>query len=162
MVLEALVGPWPLFQFLFLFYTAGRTPWRGDQPVTRPIPTHRTTQTQNKLTCKHQCLKWDSNPRSQCLSGQRQFMSYIPRSHSDRQTEISVSDLDQCCISAEINIRVPVGRRVMLWSSIIHKETSWASDLTLLDGDRYIDHERELFFQLSHNNNYCFVTLTTL
>jgi hypothetical protein len=42
-------GPWPLFQFLDL-YTVGRTPWNGDQPVARPLPTHTTTQTQNKRT----------------------------------------------------------------------------------------------------------------
>jgi hypothetical protein len=41
------VGPWPLFQFLDL-HTVSRTPWTGDQPVARPLPTHRTTQTQNK------------------------------------------------------------------------------------------------------------------
>jgi hypothetical protein len=35
--------------FLIL-YTVGRTPWTGDQPVSGPLPTHRTTQTQNKLT----------------------------------------------------------------------------------------------------------------
>jgi hypothetical protein len=37
------------FSFLIL-YTVGTTPWTGDQPVTRPLPTHRTTQTQNKRT----------------------------------------------------------------------------------------------------------------
>jgi hypothetical protein len=44
-----LCEPWPLSQFLNL-YTVGRTPGTGDQPVARPLPTHRTTQTQNK--CK--------------------------------------------------------------------------------------------------------------
>jgi hypothetical protein len=43
------VGPWPLFSFLIL-YTVGRTSWTGDQPVSRPLPTHRTTRTQNKRT----------------------------------------------------------------------------------------------------------------
>jgi hypothetical protein len=43
------VGPWPLFQFLNL-YIVGRTPCTGDQPVARPLPTYRTTQTQNKST----------------------------------------------------------------------------------------------------------------
>jgi hypothetical protein len=38
-----------LFSFLIL-YTVGRTPWTGDQPIVRPLPTHRTTQTQNKST----------------------------------------------------------------------------------------------------------------
>jgi hypothetical protein len=37
------------FNFLIL-YTVGRTPWTGDQPVARLLPTHRTTQTQNKRT----------------------------------------------------------------------------------------------------------------
>jgi hypothetical protein len=36
--------------FTFLNYTAGRTPWSGDQPVARPLPTRRTTQTQSKRT----------------------------------------------------------------------------------------------------------------
>jgi hypothetical protein len=36
-----------LFSFLFL-YTVGRTPWTRNQPVARPLPTHRTKQTQNK------------------------------------------------------------------------------------------------------------------
>jgi hypothetical protein len=44
---SSFVGPWTLFQFLIL-YVVGRTPWTGDQPVVRPLPTHRTTQTQNK------------------------------------------------------------------------------------------------------------------
>jgi hypothetical protein len=37
--------PLPLFQVLIC-----RTPWRGDQPVARPLSTHRTTQTPNKRT----------------------------------------------------------------------------------------------------------------
>jgi hypothetical protein len=38
MALQPFVGPWPLFSFLIL-YTSGRTPWMGDQPVARPLPT---------------------------------------------------------------------------------------------------------------------------
>jgi hypothetical protein len=48
-------GPWPLFQFLNL-YTVGRTPWRRDQPVARPLPAYRIN------THRHPCLKWDSTP----------------------------------------------------------------------------------------------------
>jgi hypothetical protein len=37
--------------FTFLTpYTVSRTPWTGDQPVARPLPTPRTAQTQNKRT----------------------------------------------------------------------------------------------------------------
>jgi hypothetical protein len=31
-------------------YIVGTIPWMGDQSVARPLPTHRTTQTQNKRT----------------------------------------------------------------------------------------------------------------
>jgi hypothetical protein len=42
-------GPWPLFSFLNLC-TVGRIPWTGDQPVARPLPTHRiNTQTSMPL-----------------------------------------------------------------------------------------------------------------
>jgi hypothetical protein len=43
---------WPLaaFSVSWSFYTVGRTLLPGDQPVTRPLPTHRTAQTQNKRT----------------------------------------------------------------------------------------------------------------
>jgi hypothetical protein len=37
------------FSFLIL-YTLGRTPLTWNQPVARPLPTHSTTQTQNKRT----------------------------------------------------------------------------------------------------------------
>jgi hypothetical protein len=53
MALKLYVGPWPLLQFRNLFYTVGRTSWTSDQPVSRPLPTYRTTQTQNKRT--HKC-----------------------------------------------------------------------------------------------------------
>jgi hypothetical protein len=41
------LGPFSVFLIL---YTVCRTPWTGDQPIARPLPTHRTTQTQNKRT----------------------------------------------------------------------------------------------------------------
>jgi hypothetical protein len=50
MALRLFVGPWPLLQFCNLFYTDGRTPWTGDEPVARSISTDRTTRTQNKRT----------------------------------------------------------------------------------------------------------------
>jgi hypothetical protein len=42
-----------LFIFLILYIVA-KTSLSRDQPVARPVPTHRTTQTQNK--CKHKSL----------------------------------------------------------------------------------------------------------
>jgi hypothetical protein len=50
MALQPFVEPWPLFQFDLFFYTVGRTPWTGEQPVARPLPAHRTAQAQNKRT----------------------------------------------------------------------------------------------------------------
>jgi hypothetical protein len=37
MALQPFVGPWPLFQFLELFYTVSSTPWMIDQAVARPL-----------------------------------------------------------------------------------------------------------------------------
>jgi hypothetical protein len=48
MALQPFIEPWPLFQFLHIFYTVGKTSWTGDQPVARPFPAHRTARTQNK------------------------------------------------------------------------------------------------------------------
>jgi hypothetical protein len=47
--LQPFVEPWPLFNF-FIFYTVDRTPWMGNQPIARPLPAHRTAQTQIKHT----------------------------------------------------------------------------------------------------------------
>jgi hypothetical protein len=49
MALQPFVGLGSFFSFL-IFYTVGRTPWTGDQPVTRPPPTHRTAQKYYKRT----------------------------------------------------------------------------------------------------------------
>jgi hypothetical protein len=38
------------FFSLLILYTVGGTPWTGGKPIVRPLPTHRTTQTQNKRT----------------------------------------------------------------------------------------------------------------
>jgi hypothetical protein len=72
--LQPFVGPWPLPEFRNLSYTDGIIPWTGDQPVGRPLPTHSTTQTQNKSIHRHLCFECDSNPRPQCSSEKRQFM----------------------------------------------------------------------------------------
>jgi hypothetical protein len=40
-------APGHFFSFPILF-AVGRTPWTRDQPVARPLPTHRTAQKQNK------------------------------------------------------------------------------------------------------------------
>jgi hypothetical protein len=72
------VGPWPVFSYL-IFHTVGRTPWTGDQPVTMQPPAH-TGQHKHRINAhRHPRLKWDSNKRSQCLSGRRRFMPQTAR-----------------------------------------------------------------------------------
>jgi hypothetical protein len=44
-----LLDPGLFFSFVIIS-TDSRIPWMSEQPVTRPLPTHRTTQTQNKST----------------------------------------------------------------------------------------------------------------
>jgi hypothetical protein len=74
-----LLGRGLFFSFVIFCYTDGRSPWTSDEPVARPVCTHRTTQTQNKCTHRHPSLKWDSNPRPQRSSGRRQFMPQTAR-----------------------------------------------------------------------------------
>jgi hypothetical protein len=83
--LQSFVGPWPRRQFHNLFYTDGRTLCTSEQPAPILLPAHRSTQTQNKRAHRHPCLEWDSNPRFQRSSKQRQFMPR-PCGLCDRQT----------------------------------------------------------------------------
>jgi hypothetical protein len=45
---SALLRPEALASYSVIISYRRQTPWTGDQPVTRPLPTYRTTQTQNK------------------------------------------------------------------------------------------------------------------
>jgi hypothetical protein len=42
------LGPGFCFFSFMIIFTDGRTPWTSDPLVARPLPKHRTTQTQNK------------------------------------------------------------------------------------------------------------------
>jgi hypothetical protein len=69
-----------VFHFLNL-YKDGRTPRTGDQPVARPIPTHRATETQNKHT-------QTSMPRvgfDPSVRASEDGLCLRPRGHSDWQ-----------------------------------------------------------------------------
>jgi hypothetical protein len=73
MVLQLFVVPWSLFQFPDLFTQSVEVAG----PVIRPSQGRylHTGQHKHRINVhRHPCLKWDSNPRSQCLRGQRQFM----------------------------------------------------------------------------------------
>jgi hypothetical protein len=73
MVLRPFVCPWPICSFS-IFYTTGRTPWTGEIIQSQGRYLH-TGHHKNWTNAHRQpCLKWDLNPRSQCLSGRRQFM----------------------------------------------------------------------------------------
>jgi hypothetical protein len=45
-----LLGPGLFFSFVIFSYAVRGTPWTSDQPVARPLPTHKAMQTQNKRT----------------------------------------------------------------------------------------------------------------
>jgi hypothetical protein len=83
MALYPFVGPWPLLQFRNLFYTDGRTPWTSDQPVARPLPTHRTTQRINAHTDIHALSGIRTHDPSVRVSEDSSCRR--PRGHRDRQ-----------------------------------------------------------------------------
>jgi hypothetical protein len=60
MAVQPFVRPWLFLSFLIL-YTIGRTPWMGDQPVVRPLPTKLWTQKlteSNKITGHSIWTEW--------------------------------------------------------------------------------------------------------
>jgi hypothetical protein len=75
-------------------FTVSRTHWTGDQLVARPLPKHRTTQTQkNADTHKTSIPRWDSNPQSRRPSDRSLFMpqtAQLPRLFSRETTRSSV------------------------------------------------------------------------
>jgi hypothetical protein len=65
------VGPRPLFQFLDLFIQSVGLLGL----VISPSQGLHTKQHKHGINAhRHPCLKWDSNPQSQCLSRRRKFM----------------------------------------------------------------------------------------
>jgi hypothetical protein len=95
MVLQPFVGPWPLLQFRNLFSTDARTPWTSDQPVGRPLPKHRTEQTQNKRTDIHAL----SGIRTHYLSvrASEDSSCFRPPGHCDRP--IFLIEFQICLVS---------------------------------------------------------------
>jgi hypothetical protein len=65
-----------LIRKLWTLQIVGRIPWTVDQAVARPLPKLEKTQ---RNAYRHRCFEWDSNLRSQCLSG------WKPRGHCDWQ-----------------------------------------------------------------------------
>jgi hypothetical protein len=69
-------------EFIFwnfrIHWTVCRTPWTGDRPNSKTLPTQVNTTQKNADT--HPCLEWDLNPRSQRSSGRRQYMPQTVRS----------------------------------------------------------------------------------
>jgi hypothetical protein len=69
MVLQPFIGPWPSFQFLELLQSV-RLLARGMGPSQAHYL--HTWRHKHRINAHGQpCVKWDSNPRSQCLSGGR-------------------------------------------------------------------------------------------
>jgi hypothetical protein len=77
MALQPFVGPWPLFQFLDLFTQSVGLLWRGITPLQGRYL--HTGQHKHRInTHRHTCLKWDSNPRSQCFE-QGKTVNFLDR-----------------------------------------------------------------------------------
>jgi hypothetical protein len=73
MAIQSFVGPWPLLQSLYLFAQSVGLLVQGISP-SQGRYLHRGQHKHRINAHRHPCLKWDSNPRSQCSSGKRGFM----------------------------------------------------------------------------------------
>jgi hypothetical protein len=92
------VGPWPLFQFTNLIHSR-QDSLDGDQPVARPQPTHRTTQTQNK----YKDISASSGSRTHDLSVGVGVDSSCLRPHGscDRRSAVLCYTIVQECYCAQ-------------------------------------------------------------
>jgi hypothetical protein len=92
MTLQTFVGPWPLFSFL-IFYTVGRTPWTGDQPVARLLPAH-TGHHKHRINA-HTDIHASSGIRTHdpSVRASEDSSRLRPRDHSDRTEFISIIKL---------------------------------------------------------------------
>jgi hypothetical protein len=72
MALEPFVGSWTLFQFLDLLHSRQDSLDGGS--AGRKAATYTGQHKHGINAHRHPYLNLDSNPRSQCLSGRRQFM----------------------------------------------------------------------------------------
>jgi hypothetical protein len=78
MALRSLVGPWPLFQFIEIFTQSVELLGRGIS-LSQGLYLH-TGQHKHRINAhRHPCFKWNSNPRSQCFRGRRQFLPSTAR-----------------------------------------------------------------------------------
>jgi hypothetical protein len=90
MVLQPFVGPWPLLLFRDLFYTDGRTPWTGDEPVARPLPTHRI----NVHT--HICALSGIRTDDPSVRGSKDSACLRPRGHCDGRVNVEYRIQNSC------------------------------------------------------------------
>jgi hypothetical protein len=78
-------APGLFFSSIIIFYTDGRTSWMSDKPVARPLPVHRTTQTEYIYT--QTSMPWGGGgfrtPGSR-RSSERRHSCIRPCSHCDR------------------------------------------------------------------------------
>jgi hypothetical protein len=82
------MGPWPLFQFLYLFTQSVGLLRRGISPSQ--LRYLHTGQHKHRINAhRHSWLKWDSNPRFWCLSGRIQFMSTVIGNYVGRVAKIN-------------------------------------------------------------------------
>jgi hypothetical protein len=85
MALQSTVEPWLL---LFPIHSRSDSLDRGS--TRRKAPTYRQDKTNRIKAHRHECLEWDSNPRSQCSSGRDN--SYLRhRGYCDREPEYTAS-----------------------------------------------------------------------
>jgi hypothetical protein len=76
--LEHIVAPWPFFSFLISYaQSVGLLGWEISSKQGLCL---YTGQEKCRINAhKHPCLEWDSNRRSQCLSGRGQLIPYTAR-----------------------------------------------------------------------------------
>jgi hypothetical protein len=106
---------------------------RGIGP-TQGLYLHRTTQTQRNADT-HPCLEWDSNPRFQCSSGQRQYVTQTARPLGSALMFYEVTKFIEQSPSWEANSHSASQVLRFLWNQMVRYHVqiiSWDPDASSL------------------------------
>jgi hypothetical protein len=130
------------FSFLIL-YTVGRIPCTGEQPVARPLPTHRTRQTQNKSTHIHALSRIrthdprvrasEDSPRLRPRDHMGHMYTYIKQTVTFKKINFIINHFISHDLETDKNMKI-LGRLTVFgesYSWIISTLQSWCIFLTV-------------------------------
>jgi hypothetical protein len=128
--LKSFVEPWPLFGLL-IFYTVGRTPLTGDQPVSRPLRAHTDIHASNGIRT-HDPSVWAGGDSSYMTGGSLHNNNSEKNEIDTTVSKICLLAIDAICFDPYVGPSSGVNNCVLiLYLSILCSYTFYTQNLNL-------------------------------